>query len=1313
MIRNTDLDDNENPLSKEELERLVQSSVYEPHLAETGVFNIAAAEQVVNTEDGEPADGEPVAEQQVEVKEGEEEADEEEIDLEALDASAAGGAGGSGSELPENIKSGQEGTVTSESHEPDVEGNIEFDEQYKDQQLLPFAPDDDVIPPLIAFDNAAILGRSQYSEQFCFDFNDIKQEHGFGSNDFNIVDALDGWGNSGHVHNIFNSAFMSTRNVHESVSSESVISSNLHLSEGALDAVKGFDAVEGSAIWYDVQLAPGQVITFDFFFATNDPRDYDDNDFAFFSISGESGEIIYSFADTFSTSYGSNVYVDQTWWDRNTGWQSDSFKVPYTWDAGVYRIGFGVVDVGSPNQTYSDSSMLLIDDVCGMLPPSMAFGNVIHDPNNYIDSLDPLSAIDTPENGTKVTEIAFEYGSGAQDFIEYNGLGMLGATVVDGYIVIPVPDTGEWIDILTPHNNHLLINSDGEYRYFNDSSEKMREFRFQEESNEEIFRYRLEDDAGRFDNALLVITTVNADLYECVTENNRSCLNLVLAIDVSGSMDDRLDVAKQAAVDLINQYVFLGYILNITVMPFSGKNLEGNAYDGALVYKASSADNAKDYIHHLYEGYSSLGTSTEYDDLLNIMQRDVLGPDCDNCPSKVYILTDGDDPSHGQGAGNAVEDWQAFVDANGIDVMVVLIDPRSVIDSTSNTALMGNAGDVPDVIGNVGDIKGLLDNVMVPMVMPYIAGASLLDNVNTSVGGPYEVVKITVTFAESDVNPIFFDHLLESYTTLGASISVVGGYYTVMADVPVVGMLDMLSPLGGLLSVERDGTYSYRGPYSNFEDTVSDHFTFTYRDNVLNLQAEAVLTVDIKDTEPTAYNNARHISIEREVTASDHFNSSSNWSKDGHYHILSYGGSNRLYLSTHDQGSGHNSIISENSLATFLGLSSNSLDDVKGYDAVEGSAVKQTVYLDPGQIISFDYFFATNAHDNKHDNDFGFMSLSGYGHKMVYDFVDTFDTPYTSNVNIDGMWWDENSGWRSGEFIVPLNWVSGNYVLGFGVMDVGSPYNGSGDASMILVDNFSVISGPTHSKGNVISDPNSDFKSSDPLWAVDEVRADGGMVSWISFQVDGSANSYINSHNLDALVNAYGSGNTVYVPVDVDGVGFETYHGGWISIDQWGNYDYAAPYKPGVSSETFQYTLSEQDGNDSDSASLTFYFTTEEPLYAHEYGSGDYDSKQYKFDMDSDPSEKTFIAGLNQDDVLTFRDVSDVHDPIGGLSQPDFEDVVKGWAQEGSNVAIQLQNNNVLVLQDIGNVPGSGTTSDLQSYLENTMNVELNVSGFV
>lgn len=522
-------------------------------------------------------------------------------------------------------------------------------------------------------------------------------------------------------------------------------------------------------------------------------------------------------------------------------------------------------------------------------------------------------------------------------------------------------------------------------------------------------------------------------------------------------------------------------------------------------------------------------------------------------------------------------------------------------------------------------------------------------------------------------------------------------------DIMVPESGDILIPtaVGGSLMINSTGLYSYWGPEENFDDNVSDVFTYKFANAELELSAAGQFVIEIKDTMPTAYDNANFVVPHVEQFLSS-FNNFSGWNASGHEHIVYNAGSLRGLLSTRNV---HESVTSENTLAVLLGLSSSALDDVQGYNAVEGSAIWRTVQLEAGMEIKFDYRFATNDPFETDDDDFAFISLSGNGEQSVVNFADTNDVIFGANIFEDSTFWDRNTGWQDGSFIVPDGWVSGNYVLGFGVMDVGSPNQTYGDSSMVMIDNVELLAPPNLVTGNVIIDGNEDFFSSDPVGIIDEVLGDGGFVSEIAFDVGGSANAYISANGLGAL-GASGDGSIVTIPVPPGGVEFDTVEGGHLRMEQNGEYEYSSPSSPDENSETFLYTLSEQDGVDSSTANLTVYFAQDKP--PEDAGSEEFESYHIDFDDDSGVYN---IASLEAGDMLDFESVPDVDAPFGGLAQPDFEDVVNSWVQQGDHVVAQLENNGILVLQGIGVVSGS-MNSDLEQHLQDMM-VNVNISGVI
>lgn len=130
------------------------------------------------------------------------------------------------------------------------------------------------------------------------------------------------------------------------------LESFLNLTAGALTS-KG--ATNGSAIKQSITVAAGDVVTFNFDFATNEAPNIPFNDFGFVSVAPTNTTGV--LADTNSpSSPTSNLFGINSDFSRETGYLS--YSVKFT-SAGSYTLGFGVVNVGDTSTT----SGLLLDNV--------------------------------------------------------------------------------------------------------------------------------------------------------------------------------------------------------------------------------------------------------------------------------------------------------------------------------------------------------------------------------------------------------------------------------------------------------------------------------------------------------------------------------------------------------------------------------------------------------------------------------------------------------------------------------------------------------------------------------------------------------------------------------------------------------------------------------------------------------------------------------------------------------------------------------------------------------------------------------------
>lgn len=176
------------------------------------------------------------------------------------------------------------------------------------------------------------------------------------------------------------------------------------------------------------------------------------------------------------------------------------------------------------------------------------------------------------------------------------------------------------------------------------------------------------------------------------------------------------------------------------------------------------------------------------------------------------------------------------------------------------------------------------------------------------------------------------------------------------------------------------------------------------------------------------------------------------------------GNNNRTFnVSGRDQGDANgNNFGQSTNLQTFLGLEANSLNVPRTGDKIggtrtpkEGSAIKQTIEVEEGSIINFDWNYLTNdgTHPVLGNQDYSFVTIykedSNPSDRSIQilgdstgDIVTPIDATQTDFATVDG--------YRvySSEAL-----EAGTYVVAAGVVDV----DGTGISSGLLLDDFEVV----------------------------------------------------------------------------------------------------------------------------------------------------------------------------------------------------------------------------------------------------------------
>ncbi|KTD48865.1 structural toxin protein RtxA [Legionella rubrilucens] len=304
-------------------------------------------------------------------------------------------------------------------------------------------------------------------------------------------------------------------------------------------------------------------------------------------------------------------------------------------------------------------------------------------------------------------------------------------------------------------------------------------------------------------------------------------LNIYYVVDVSGSMGDRiitddgpttrLALAREALINLTNQYADYNGAVIITIVPFAS----GSGNTGAFATEKfdilnGELNEALDFISGLEVSENPIpGSGTEYNDALNItrglLESDiaVTSPIADY-QHVVYFLSDGVPNPVTAGAPAS---WQTFVDTNDINVIPVGIGQFN----PGPLAAVGNSGD---------EIIQVLD--------PTDLDATLQQQLNNAVNG-----NVLQNDAFGGDGP--HDHRIVSITV---------DNQTYRFDDPGVvnDELTVFDALGGELTFNfATGDYTYIAANVNQDEQIQIGYTIQDADGD---QDNALLTIKIDNVEP-------------------------------------------------------------------------------------------------------------------------------------------------------------------------------------------------------------------------------------------------------------------------------------------------------------------------------------------------------------------------------------------------------------------------------------------------------------------------------
>ncbi|MGY3868512.1 VWA domain-containing protein [Aeromonas crassostreae] len=328
-------------------------------------------------------------------------------------------------------------------------------------------------------------------------------------------------------------------------------------------------------------------------------------------------------------------------------------------------------------------------------------------------------------------------------------------------------------------------------------------------------------------------TPLAKDNTVVVAEAGLPPFNLVLVVDTSGSMlwrigtttngsPNRLELAKDALNHMIDSYVALGVPLTITVIDF--------ASNAVLIPQTNDPDVAKASISAL----PTDGGGTNYNAPLVLAQSqltaDLANPALAGYETKVYFLSDG-----APNEGNVPAGWTSFVNDNNVEVYAVGLNVSGNASAIGQLALVEDNGDAVTLVDNINDLDATLQaTVPLPLsgnVITDVDAGAGVDTVGADGPGTVSEVSFTVTDPSAYV---------------GKADSIDGNVVTFLVQGGTTG--PMVTPAGGQLVVNADGSYSYTAPNDVAVDT-QEVFTYTIVDSDGD-ESSAQLTILVLDTTP-------------------------------------------------------------------------------------------------------------------------------------------------------------------------------------------------------------------------------------------------------------------------------------------------------------------------------------------------------------------------------------------------------------------------------------------------------------------------------
>ena len=650
-----------------------------------------------------------------------------------------------------------------------------------------------------------------------------------------------------------------------------------------------------------------------------------------------------------------------------------------------------------------------------------------------------------------------------------------------------------------------------------------------------------------------------------VSEGHLGAINLLLTVDVSGSMGDtisynnqsmtRLAATKLAINDLLDKYAKNGDTL-VRLVEFSG-DADGTDAGDALALGTGwvSIATAKLLVDGLQVAPNGLGQYTNYDAALAVAQTAFATVGKYATGQNVsYFFSDGVPTigsgtssaglSNGLGIGTTEETaWKGFLNTNGMISKAIGIG--SGVNQPALNPIAWDGKNQTDLNGIVVAVEADLPEALAGTIVVAPITGNVLGNDASGAGGWASTPLVSVTF-----NSV-------TYT------------FTNILDVKTINMDSV-----GTVIIKGDGSYQFTPIAGNVSDSMIAELSYTVRD-INNQEATAILRLGVTDSsEVYAYDNfnqavIHEVSVPGVVTKTTlaDFSLTSNLASSGSNY-------NAWIFDTTDNSSptGNETTVidlASSSIATAVALNANKWIVSSINSTLDASVVSDVL----------------NLVDNDNDSGIGVAQLitplfsvgasgsSTFSFTVSLSGTNSADTiSWTLYKLTSGVWSAQTGAGNTGS-------IASNGTIVTGILTPGADYrvyisakDGGGTSSNELtlkLDNFSLSTTSASTtqvqgdpiSGNVITNPNNYFASADPWGAIDDKGAEGA--------------------TLKIMVGS------IYTDPTIAGV---TVHGlyGDLFIHSDGAYTYT-PTTPESSDvgkqDVFSYQLAQADG-DADTATL-------------------------------------------------------------------------------------------------------------------------------